>query len=234
VPLAGYFEVSAAPMAVAAPCAYECTNCASLISCSSCRAGFFLLANGSCNSSCPSRSYYNTSAGTCDPCPSNCTLCLAPVLCQACAHAYYLDPQGLCVIAAECSVGRYPDRITLVCEACLFDCQSCTNNTSCAFCNASNHRVLNLTSSRCDPVLGYFENGVALALQCPSLCTACLSLAQCTACQPQFYVGRNGSCLEDCAPQLVVPGQPRTVCQNCPYDCLTCNLYGDCLSCNTS
>ena len=32
----------------------------------------------------------------------------------------------------------------------------------------------------------------------------------------------------------MVRGQPRPICKHCSYDCLTCNQYGECLTCNAS
>jgi proprotein convertase subtilisin/kexin type 5 len=234
VPAMGYFEVAASPTTVAAQCAFQCTSCGSLTNCTSCRAGFYLLPSGACESSCPARFYFNSQASTCDPCSSNCTLCLTALSCTSCALAYYRTPSNACVTGADCPLGRFPDRNTLVCETCLYDCQTCINNVSCSSCNASNLRAFDSASFRCWPIPGYYDSGLAQALQCPLLCTTCLSLTRCTACQPLHYVARNGSCLPNCTLQPAAVGKPRSTCAACPYDCLTCNLYGDCLTCNIS
>ena len=56
----------------------------------------------------------------------------------------------------------------------------------------------------------------------------------CTGCHERYYLSRNNSCFEKCLTPLMVRGQPRPICKHCSYDCLTCNQYGECLTCNAS
>jgi hypothetical protein len=65
-------------------------------------------------------------------------------------------------------------------------------------------------------------------------CTACLSATHCTECSYRYYVSRQNTCVQKCLNELLYYGQPRPTCSTCPYDCLTCNIYGECLTCNAS
>lgn len=88
---------------------------------------------------------------------------------------------------------------------------------------------------RCRPIKGYYDPNSTVCLLCPANCTACTSATACTECDYRHYLGRDGaSCLYKCLTPLLAKDQERPTCPNCPYDCLTCDPYGDCLTCNPS
>ena len=52
---------------------------------------------------------------------------------------------------------------------------------------------MNGNTSRCDPMNGYYDDGVSIAAQCQSPCDTCTSLTDCITCTTGFVIG-NGSC----------------------------------------
>lgn len=61
----------------------------------------------------------------------------------------------------------------------------------------------------------------------------CLSGTRCLACLPGYYLNSSKLCAGGCQPRSFASIQTST-CQPCPYDCLTCNYKGLCLSCSTT
>jgi len=70
-----------------------------------------------------------------------------------------------------------------------------------------------------------------VCLACPSICTACTSLAVCTACADTYFLRVDKYCYTTCLVRYFANSGNNT-CTNCPYDCLTCNPNGSCLSCD--
>lgn len=125
--------------------------------------------------------------------------------------------------------------MTKVCQKCSYDCYTCDNNSTCLTCDShTDRRQIDSNSSRCIPLKGYYDNGSTVSAACPSVCTACLSPSHCTECNYHYYLGRDNMCLYKCSTPLLAKGQQRPTCSNCPYDCMTCDEYGDCLTCNAS
>ncbi|KAL4480244.1 hypothetical protein ABPG74_020760 [Tetrahymena malaccensis] len=107
---------------VCMPCPQNCNTCTSLTICSSCQAGYYLAADGTCVSTCPlnfSPDQTNTNCvcrqnstlqnlkcscntgytdinGVCQQCPLNCDVCISQSVCSQCSKNYYLTLQGLC------------------------------------------------------------------------------------------------------------------------------------------
>lgn len=68
---------------------------------------------------------------------------------------------------------------------------------------------------------------------CPDGCVECLSATVCTLCLPNYYLMREGLCYKWCPDRYV--GNPSLFrCVPCIYDCLTCDLNGNCLSCSNA
>ena len=104
------------------------------------------------------------------------------------------------------------------CEACPYDCYTCTSSGNCLSCNSTHDfRQLDQNTSRCVPIPGYFESNVTVSGQCSLGCMTCTSPTQCSVCLPRYLF--NASTLS---------------CDSCPYDCYTCDVTGNCLSCNSS
>jgi hypothetical protein len=59
----------------------------------------------------------------------------------------------------------------------------------------------------------------------------CNTGTQCLACQSGYFMNSSMLCSKECPPRFY-PSQQTYSCQNCPYDCLTCDSSGKCLSCD--
>jgi len=184
------------------------------------------------------------------PCPANCSTCTSSTLCTSCTNATFLDISGLCL--ANCPPRYYPNTILLICQSCPFDCYTCDGNGSCTSCNDTiDNRIFDVDTKRCIPNEGYFQNIVSsairllftddqksnsarISLKCPNGCKSCSSATVCTTCVGNFLYGLIGTtalCYTDCPPRFYSNRQFK-VCQPCPYDCLTCDKYSNCLTCD--
>ncbi len=115
-----------------------------------------------------------------------------------------------------CPVGYYGNTVSWTCQPCLYDCYECTTSTTCSVCNSTLHfRIMNNSTSRCIPLVGYYDDGLnhAVALPCnSSLCLECTGPTTCTSCQPgKFKVG--------------------SVCNSCPVNCANCTNSTVCVGC---
>ena len=52
------------------------------------------------------------------------------------------------------------------------------------------------------------------------------------ACKPGFFMNPSQLCAKECPPRYY-PSLQTSTCQLCPYDCLTCDSSGNCISCDT-
>lgn len=131
---------------------------------------------------------------------------------------YYLIANDTCY--DTCPSNYYQDNTQYLCVKCTYyDCESCSSNGSCTACSNSTHfRVLNTATNRCDPMIGYYDDGSnsSLCLPCDSNCKTCqLSATTCTSCANNSYLDTT---LKKCFP--------------CLNECLSCNgTNSSCLSC---
>jgi proprotein convertase subtilisin/kexin type 5 len=86
-------------------------------------------------------------------------------------------------------------------------------------------------TSRCIPIVGYFDNSFQTAAKCPLSCKACRSLTYCNACADGFFMFKDNLCYATCPTRYYFDSFGLN-CQLCPYDCLTCDKDGNCLSCD--
>jgi len=94
----------------------------------------------------------------------------------------------------------------------------------------TDHRILDLSTSRCVAMSGFFDNNTRLSVACPENCSTCKSFTVCTSCtSPTFLM--NDKCSANCPPRYY-PNTVLSICQSCPYDCYTCDGYANCTSCN--
>lgn len=142
----------------------------------------------------------------------------------------YFDPNSM-LCYSYCIPGTYLHGLYLNICVCHYSCVTClANPTSCATCFSGNNRVLNGTS--CDPLPGYFDNGVPLAAPCGDAnCLHCLNSTFCVLCLPGFYADTNGSCMP-CTMSGCIECLSLAVCTNCSSPWLLVN--STCLFCNTS
>ena len=73
-----------------------------------------------------------------------------------------------------------------------------------------------------------------IVIRCPTGCRSCVSNTICTSCVSSYFfvvVGNSALCYDVC-PNRFYTNTMYKVCQPCPYDCLTCDKDGSCLSCD--
>jgi proprotein convertase subtilisin/kexin type 5 len=155
-----------------------------------------------------------------------CLRCLNDSLCYDCLP-------GFALAAGQCSSLCLPRKYLLnsTCSPCPYDCYYCSGG-SCLSCNATtDFREFNGVTRRCQPLQGYFESNITVALQCPSSCLSCESLSRCTACLNNFFMRTDSLCYSTCLDRYY-PDLKTLSCLSCPYDCLTCGSSSNCLSCS--
>lgn len=168
--------------------------------------------------------FYSISTSlTAVPCSSNCLACHSANYCYECA-LYHTFNYAL-----------YQNSSNLFCYPCPYYCSACYTSSRCSLCHASDFRVMNFSNYICEPFPGYFDNGVAMAVQCEVGCLNCTSLYSCTLCISSFTLN-GGLCYGSCPVRTysINPNSASSTCKRCPYDCYTCSSNGDCLSCSST
>ena len=131
------------------------------------------------------------------------------------SNPYYCSTDGLCYDI--CPTGTYVNTTSKLCLACSFTCETCSSSSLCLTCSSSNFRYLNGTS--CKPIVGYYENGTAIAAACSvplgSPCLNCTNNVTCVSCANGYYLSA---------------GQ----CSICSLNCLACTGSLACTSCSSS
>jgi len=79
---------------------------------------------------------------------------------------------------------------------------------------------------------GFFDNNTRLSAPCTTNCSTCKSSTVCTSCTNATFL-MNNQCLASC-PLRYYPNIALSICQNCPFDCYSCDGYGSCTSCNVT
>lgn len=158
-------------------------------------------------------------------------MCYSAQACIACIIGFNLSSTTrLCF--SPCPE-RFFQKSQNTCVACPYDCYFCDINQNCIACNLQlDFRQLNITSQRCSPVSGYFDNLITISVRCPLGCSSCLNLSLCYSCSNNYYKRSNQLCYTDCLPRFYGNIASKT-CTVCPYDCYTCDMNNNCLSCNT-
>jgi len=108
----------------------------------------------------------------------------------------------------------------MLCLNCIsYDCYKCISNGSCTICNSTgDFRTLNVSTTRCDPIDGYFDDNTnnSIAQPCNSNCKTCLGTAVlCTSCF-------NGTYLNS------------FTCLPCSINCQICNSNSSCSTCDSN
>lgn len=133
-------------------------------------------------------------------------------------HSYFDRPTNLCY-DTSCPAGNYRVAIPVNCLPCLYDCATCVNGTTCSTCNATlDFRALDLTTQRCLPLPGYYDDGTnnPIAKICSLPCVTCSGAATyCLTCVNDTLFPNNGVC---------------TLCSSTMIGCITCNNSITCTS----
>ncbi|CAK5272781.1 unnamed protein product [Mycena citricolor] len=187
-------------------CGAKCTSCkipgfnsASTINelqCTSCVTGF-AVSNGTCVSSCPSRTFPLN--GTCTACDSSCSTCAgSSSFCLSC-HSNQLALSGQCI--STCPPNTFLGTSNASCSACHPDCAACSGPAfdQCTSCSPSSSRPV-LKSGRCLPTCSkteFFDITSSTCHACDGSCSSCSGSGpgQCLACADPSQVLRAGSCV---------------------------------------
>jgi proprotein convertase subtilisin/kexin type 5 len=211
-------------------CPYECASCASNGSCSSCDPLDNRVFAVSLQKCVPADSYFDNLTRVAVSCPAGCLTCSSSAACSSCINAYFLLTGGLCF--SSCPQRYRANLGTKSCELCPYDCLSCDDSGRCLNCDATtDFRELLIETGRCTPLLGYYETGVSVATLCLLGCQSCQTATVCLFCSLGYFLLTDSSCSTSCPPRFF-PDSSSNVCQPCPFDCLTCNSTGACLSCD--
>jgi len=107
----------------------------------------------------------------------------------------------------------------------------CSQSGLCTSCSSDDHRVIDVSTSRCIAMPGFFDNQTKIGVPCPVNCRTCKSSTLCISCTNATFLDLNGLCSETCGPRYY-SNTGLSICQSCPYDCYTCDGLGSCTSCN--
>lgn len=203
-----------------------------MTNCTSCTLNNFLRDDNSCKNFCLMGWFPDLFARKCIACPKECFLCSSLTSCLACKTGFYMRDDSLCY--SSCPERQFPNSDTVKCELCPYDCLTCDKVKKCLSCNLVNdHRIFNISRSRCFPADGYFDSGATVSNRCPSECATCTAANLCLTCSQGYYLRADMFCYSQCLPRFY-PDLPTLTCEGCPYDCLTCLANGSCLTCDSS
>jgi len=164
------------------------------------------------------------------PCSTGCSDCSSFTLCKVCFSGLLLNSSGQC--SDTCPLRLYPNLAVGRCLKCPYDCLTCDQNGGCTSCSDTiDFRILVNSTKRCVPLPGYFDNFTTISVACTSGCSKCQSLNLCLECMVNQYLFLDGLCYSPCPDRYFGSNQTQR-CSRCPYDCLTCDEAGNCISCN--
>ncbi|KAK7896490.1 hypothetical protein WMY93_021815 [Mugilogobius chulae] len=198
-------------------------------SCLSCMDGFYNFQEG-CYRACPAKTYSVEEEMSCVPCDENCMSCDEHE-CYWCESDLYLL-EGRCVDV--CPDGFYVDEDT-ECVECHADCETCVGpeDDDCESCEEGK----TVENGRCVfeheacPVKTYRSDD-GTCEDCHSSCEACSGEEEneCTKCAQGRFLSPQQTCVIKC-PGSYFANRFNSICEECPYDCLTCVDAQRCTRC---
>ena len=193
--------------------------------------------------------YFDNSTQVCVKCGENCSTCKSSTVCVSCKDKLYLGADGRC--SDSCPPRYYANPALFICQNCPYDCYLCNQEGKCTSCDDKiDNRVLDEATLRCVAIEGYFQvvsavqsrllyvgavNINLIALKCSDGCRSCYSGTICRSCKRGYYLRATGNkslCDQKC-PNRYYTNQQTISCDPCPYDCFTCDIEGNCLTCST-
>jgi hypothetical protein len=131
-----------------------------------------------------------------------------------------------------CIAGYYSRTGTRICGACHYSCSVCIIGpliSHCSQCDPTSFREYNALEGRCDPIPGFYDNGVKIAVFCHYSCIACYggTSKDCLACLDSSHRTYNGTDEEcPCDIGFYDDGTNR-FCKYCHYSCMACSDTGN-------
>ena len=209
----------------------NCTSCKSSGTWAS-----FLYVNSTagyltCESTCPTGYFGNSTARTCDLCNASCTQCsINSTHCQACITGYgWYSYQ--CFL--PCNQGFYLSNNSMNCTKCNVTCSVCLNQSICTSCTLNGTNEAFLLGSICYKIcpVSYYSStsggaGPNICLSCDPSCATCTGNPNpCQSCVSGYYL-YNGSCGTTC-PSSYIAYALLNQCMDCSFYCvgLSINIY---------
>lgn len=114
------------------------------------------------------------------------------------------------------------------CGSCSYTCDTCDNAENCTACNSSNFRQMNTNTSQCNPIDGYYDDGLnnSMAQSCDPSCITCFgSVTYCSSCANDTYYLLGGLLI------LYLLGGQCYLCDSSMAGCTTCDNSLTCTLC---
>ncbi|KAL4449107.1 hypothetical protein ABPG74_021099 [Tetrahymena malaccensis] len=203
-------------------CIANCIECTDDQTCQVCATGNFLQFDKTCNNSCPSSAYVDSSNKQCkcDPnavvvngqcvcnnkyyqngnkcfsCSSNCDVCQNSSSCQKCSAGYYLLPDGSCNLC-DTQSGLYKYHLNVDrCGKCQSNCSVCQDSTSCQSCSTNFYLFPDGSCNSCDTQNGFYKyyQNTNRCGKCQSNCSVCKDSTNCQECSIGYSLFPDGQC----------------------------------------
>ncbi|KAL4480118.1 hypothetical protein ABPG74_020634 [Tetrahymena malaccensis] len=199
-----------------------------VVQCQDCKA--INCALGLCN-----QGYYfnnNKQNPQCISCDKSCLECNGPQnnQCTSCPDKFQFQ-NGQC-IQCQLNNGEYFDQNQRICQPCLANCQTCSNNNTCDICESGFQLIGNGCLPSCQN--NQFRDKNYICQNCASTCLTCVDTATtCTSCQNDLYLNTQSSSCQKCdQPGFFIQ---KDKCIPCDSTCLTCiNTAITCTSCQNN
>jgi len=211
-------------------CPYDCYTCDSSGFCLTCNATTDYRILSSTTKRCvPLSGFYEINVTVSAPCPTCCATCASASQCNSCLSGCFLNVNLSCL--TSCSERFFQNTQTWKCSACPYDCLTCDSSKSCLSCSPSDFRTL--SSNRCVPNDGYYDNLAQAAVRCPTTCKTCISFTVCKTCVNGYYLRNDSKCHSSCLVPTYADNSTLT-CKSCPSSCAICRNATYCTICANS
>ena len=168
---------------------------------------------------------------------SQCQEATASSVCASCKDGFVLSADRKSCLSS-CPAEYFADASSspVVCSACLTNCNSCGNSTTCDEC--TNSKFLPANKESCDSIClsGFYENGTGVTGRtcepCLTGCNSCSDTASCSTCTPPLLLAEDKhACLDSCPAGFFNAGSK---CTKCFTDCELCSDGVSCATCGNS
>jgi hypothetical protein len=85
-------------------------------------------------------------------------MCLNGSICSSCITGYYLSSRSTCESVCQTRSVIVSGASSFSCQKCPYDCFECDINARCVSCSSNSYRVMDPSTFRCVPMVGYFDD----------------------------------------------------------------------------
>ena len=197
-----------------------CTACGTLTTLQS----YLYPTDSLCYTNCPTDSWKNTGAGTCDLCDASCNMCSGAITtCLNCAATYYRII-GSQACTNDCGTGFYGDTGTVHCTVCIDGCATCSmpgGVFQCDTCGTVGGVQYYMSGTSCvsNCPSGMYGDGSTIGcVSCSSPCATCSGTGTtCLTCATGALIYNTNECIPTCPGGQYNPGD--NLCQLCDANC---------------